>query len=92
MDSTDLKTKLYVNPIEDSNSLNGEINIAQVDANKTREDYIFNFDYLREIGGITEDQYKEVPKYEQKLHLYNLQLEEISNSIAEKQILLSILH
>ena len=58
MDSTDLKTKLYVNPIEDSNSLNGEINIAQVDANKTREDYIFNFDYLREIGGITEDQYK----------------------------------
>lgn len=89
MDSTDLKTKLYVNPIEDSNSLNGEINIAQVDANKTREDYIFNFDYLREIGGITEDQYKEVPKYEQKLHLYNLQLEEISNSIAEKQILLT---
>lgn len=89
MDSTDLKTKLYVNPIEDSNSLNGEINIAQVDANKTREDYIFNFDYLREIGGITEDQYKEVPKYEQKLHLYNLQLEEISNSIAEKQVLLT---
>lgn len=89
MDSTDLKTKLYVNPIEDSSSLNGEINIAQVDANKTREDYIFNFDYLREIGGITEDQYKEVPKYEQKLHLYNLQLEEISNSIAEKQILLT---
>lgn len=89
MDSTDLKTKLYVNPIEDSNSLNGEINIAQVDANKTREDYIFNFDYLREIGGITEDQYKEVPKYEQKLHLYNLQLEEISNTIAEKQVLLT---
>ena len=89
MDSTDLKTKLYVNPIEDSNSLNGEINIAQVDANKTREDYIFNFDYLREIGGITEDQYKEVPKYEQKLHLYNLQLEEISNNIAEKQVLLT---
>lgn len=89
MDSTDLKTKLYVNPIEDSNSLNGEINIAQVDANKTREDYIFNFDYLHEIGGITEDQYKEVPKYEQKLHLYNLELEEISNSIAEKQILLT---
>jgi len=36
-----------------------------------REDYIFNFDYLKTIGGITKEQEEEIPVYEKEMYLLN---------------------
>jgi hypothetical protein len=47
---------MYVVPTED-------ISIVDVSANELKEDYILNFDYLYEIGTITQEQYDEIEIY-----------------------------
>ena len=81
MDCSELITKMYVTPIDDDTRLAGQITIATSDANKTREDYLLNFEYLYSIGGIDDIQYNAISEYETQMREYNLKLEELSNKI-----------
>lgn len=77
-DNTDLITKMYVHTVEqDSN----DITIMDVDANKSREDYLLNFDYLYEIGAITEEQHDAIEEYEYNIRRVNDNLVSISERI-----------
>lgn len=81
LDSTDIITKMYVRSMEDTSTLLGEANITYCTANKTLEDYILNFDYLYETGGITEEQYEEIPKYEKAIRAINSELIPLEDTI-----------
>lgn len=81
MDGTDLVTKMYVKPLEDSGLLTGEISITDSPANKSLEDYIFNFDYLHGIGTLSDEQYEEVKKYEEQMHNFNKKIMEAQEEI-----------
>lgn len=70
-DNTDVITKLFVRPIESEQSDSNLITIMDVDANKTREDYLLNFDYLYSIGNLTQEQYDYIPEYEKIMRKYN---------------------
>ena len=54
-DGKDIVTKLYVRSMDDSTTLLGEANISYCNANKTGEDYILNFDYLKETRAIKDE-------------------------------------
>ena len=82
IDSADVVTKMFVTPVEDNTSPSGLITIADVAANKMREDYILNFDYLYSIGTITEEQYNYIADYERSIYLANLSLEPLAMQIA----------
>ena len=71
-DSTDIITKMYVNVESDDGS--EQVTIMNSSANKTREDYILNFDYLNTVGAITPQQYEEVKKFEKDIYNINMQL------------------
>ena len=73
-DSNDLTTKMYVRPVTDDQSASGLITIMDVAANKSKEDYLLNFDYLAKIGNITSEQQQEVSNYEAIVGSYNEQL------------------
>ena len=81
IDATDVTTKMYVRPIAEDSSESGMLSITNVDANKTREDYLLNFDYLYAIGAITKEQYEEIPKYEAHIYINNIQLENLKSCI-----------
>lgn len=83
MDGTDICTKLYVSTVEDSSAPAGVISIATAAANKTKEDYILNFDYLYKIGTITEEQYAAVQEFEVAIRKINDQLEPLAEEIIE---------
>lgn len=83
MDGTDLCTKLYVTSVEDSTAPSGIISISTAAANKTKEDYILNFDYLHKIGTITEEQYAAVSEFEVEVRKINDQLDPLSEEIIE---------
>jgi len=55
MDSTELVTKLFVRPIDAEYGASNELGINDVEANKSREDYILNFDYLHKFNIITDE-------------------------------------
>ena len=40
------------------------ITIMDVDANKSKEDYLMNFDYLHDVQAVTDEQYDEISNYE----------------------------
>lgn len=82
MDSTDVVTKLYVKPVDNSSTLLGEDSIRYCKANKMQEDYIFNFDYLKETNGITDQQYEAITEYETAIHNLNEQIIPLQNKIA----------
>jgi len=46
---------MYVRSMEDSSVLLGEANITYCSANKIGDDYILNFDYLKETGNLTNE-------------------------------------
>lgn len=85
MDASDLTTKLYVMDVSDDSIYTGYHSIMNVDANKTRENYILNFDYMRDIGNITEEQYAYINKYEVKMRTYNDELIRLQNNLAAYQ-------
>lgn len=85
IDSADIVTKMFVTPLEDTSSSSGLITIADVPANKAREDYILNFDYLYSIGTITQQQYDYIADYERSMYLINTELEPIAMQIANLQ-------
>ena len=72
MDSTELVTKLFVRPIDAEYGASNELGINDVEANKSREDYILNFDYLHKFNIITDEQYAAIAEYEQALHERNV--------------------
>lgn len=86
MDCSELITKMYVVPIDDTSRLSGQINIMECDANKMREDYLLNFDYMYSIGAINDIQYKEIEEYESAIRQCNLQLEQLSSEINQLTI------
>ena len=99
MDSSQLTTKMFVTPIDDSSTLEGQINIMTCDANRSKEDYLLNFEYMKEIGAITEEQYKQIESYEANMRTYNdqltllaLELEYYNTSITEKEAKQTVLN
>lgn len=81
MDSTELVTKMYIKAVDDDVSENGIITIMDVDANKSKEDYILNFDYVHAIGAINDDAYDEINDYEAKLREKNENIILLQNKI-----------
>lgn len=55
MDSNDLVSKMFVSSLNDSDMPSGEVSISDTSANKSLEDYILNFDYLYNIGTISQE-------------------------------------
>ena len=79
VDNSQVTTKLYVQNVD--NDTMGTISIMEVDANKSKEDYLLCFDYMRDVEGINEDQYAEIAKYEAQMHQYNANLIKIQERI-----------
>lgn len=72
IDSSEIYTKLYITPIESELMSSGYITIADTPSNPLLDDFILNFDYMREIGSITETQYEWIEKtYKPELHRIN---------------------
>ena len=86
LDSTELVTKMYVKPVENTTAnANGIITIMDVGANKSKEDYLLNFDYLHEIHAIDDDVYAYINEYETKMYTWNTNLIPIQEKIIDIQ-------
>lgn len=78
VDNSNVTTKMFVTGVDyDSDT----VTIMDVDANRSKEDYLLNFDYLHQIQGITDEQYEEVEYYEAKMHEINAKLIEVQERI-----------
>jgi Zn-finger nucleic acid-binding protein len=82
MDSTDVVTKMYVRPQDDTSVVSGKINIDTCPANKSKEDYLLNFDYLYANKLINKEQYDEIAEYEKKMRQFNTTLDDLSLRLA----------
>lgn len=82
MDSTDVVTKMYVRPQDDTSVVSGKINIDTCPANKSKEDYLLNFDYLYANKLINKEQYDEIAEYERKMRQFNTTLDDLSLRLA----------
>lgn len=78
VDNSDITTRMYVRGVEENDEY---ITIMDVEANKSKEDYLMNFDYLYEIQGITEEQHEEIAKYEADMFTFNTELSRIQERI-----------
>lgn len=76
IESADTITKMYIPTTEDSS-------IVNVLANKAREDYILNFDYLYSIGTITKEQYDRVEPYQKELYELNTKYSASADALAK---------
>ena len=81
MDSSDICTKMFVNQADDSGSPSGILTIANCSANKMREEYLLNFDYLYDTGAITQEQYDYIPEFEAAMFRINTELAPIMDNI-----------
>lgn len=80
IDSMDIVTKMYVQSVDDGDDV---ISIMESEANRSGEDYILNFDYLKSVDAITDEQYEEIDTYERDMRKFNLDLIETSNMLTE---------
>lgn len=71
MDCTDLVTKMYIKAVDDDLSESGKITIMDVDANKSKEDYLLNFDYVHAVGAIDDEAYNYIETYEKEMYRLN---------------------
>lgn len=85
INSTDVVTKLFVRPLQDANTATGLIDIIDVKENITKENYILNFEYLHDIGTITEEQYQAVKTYQDAMRYYNEKLIPLESEIVSLQ-------
>lgn len=76
-ESSDIVTKMYVDPVADEYSDNGFVSLSQADANKMGEEYLFNFDYYIASGEMTAVQQKAIADYELDIRHLNQQIEQI---------------
>lgn len=74
MDCTDLVTKMYIKAVDDDLSESGKITIMDVDANKSKEDYLLNFDYVHAVGAIDDEAYNYIKTYEKEMHRINSEI------------------
>lgn len=74
MDCTDLVTKMYIKAVDDDLSESGKITIMDVDANKSKEDYLLNFDYVHAVGAIDDEAYNYIETYEKEMYKLNNEL------------------
>ena len=81
MDGTDLITKMYVKTLEDESTPEGFISIMGTEANLSGEDYILNFEYMKKIGAISDDQYSAIKTYEAQMGEKNRLLVEADNKL-----------
>ena len=79
MDSTDLVTKMYIQSVDDDLTDEGTVSITSVEANKMKEDYLLNFDYLYKIGSISNEQYEAISEFEVEIRKLNDQFEKYSS-------------
>lgn len=89
MDSTDVSTKMFVRQVESAELYDGIISIMDCSANKMREDYILNFDYLHDIGTISDEQYAAVSEFELAIREINnklIPLQDIYNNLSSVKI------
>ena len=84
-DSNDITTKMFVRPVNDENNASGLITIMDVAANKMKEDYLLNFDYLISQGNITAEQQLEIPIYEKRIGDLNNLLKSLEGPIIALQ-------
>ena len=82
-DGKDLTTKMFVKSVDDEHDISGIATIMDVDANKSGEDYVLNFDYLYSIGAINKEQYEDIQLFESSMHNINIELIKISNEIVQ---------
>ena len=80
-DSDDLVTKMFVRPVNAGQSNSDLITIMDVPANKSREDYILNFDYLKSIDAITDEQQEYLDTFDEEMFRYNSVLSETSEKM-----------
>lgn len=83
MDSTDLISKMYVSTLTGTGTLTNEVNLQDVDANLSLENYLFNFEYLYKIGTISQEQYEAVRELEVKLRGKNIKYIDNSKKLAQ---------
>lgn len=83
MDATDTISKMYVKSLADEDTDSGFANIADTSVNRSLEDYILNFDYLYNIGTISQEQYDYLPIYEAKMHEFNSTILPIDTNLNE---------
>ena len=78
VDSSNITTKMYVTGVDYDQDT---VHIMDVEANKSKEDYLLNFDYLHDIQAVNDDQYDEIEKYEASIRLLNDQLIRVQERI-----------
>ena len=71
VDATNVTTKLFVHEVDSEATGSDVVTIMDVDANKSKEDYLLNFDYLYKIGTITQEQYDAIEIYISQMHELN---------------------
>ena len=81
IDGADITTKMYVRPVDSDVSDSGVFSIIDAAPNKSKEDYILNFEYMYQIGAISAEQYTEIGAYELKMRRLNIQHENVSTTI-----------
>ena len=81
IDSSEVTTKMFVRPVDSSDAASNMITIMNLDANKSKEDYLLDFDYLYEIHTITDEQYALVSEYEAMMRFYNINLTRYNTEI-----------
>lgn len=77
VDSSEIYTKMYVNPVASETMDTGYVSIADTNLNPLLDDFILNFDYMYEIGSINDLQKIEIDNYKVKLHKINKQIIEV---------------
>ena len=85
MDSTDLITKMYVKPVTSDSTRDGFINILTTSANRSGEDYLLNFDYMKDIGSINQEQYQQIFNFQRKIAKINEILQTTGQQILKLQ-------
>ena len=85
INSADVVTKMFVRPLQDANTATGLIDIIDVKENTIKENYILNFEYLHDIGTITEEQYQAISQYQNDMRYYNEKLIPLESEIVSLQ-------
>lgn len=86
-DTNDIVTKMYVTPIESEFEDDGYLNIDQAKANFMMSNFLYNFDYYKSIGLMTDAQYLDLEVLKSQVRLKNISIKsEQSNALRlEKQ-------
>lgn len=77
IDSSEVYTKMYINPIASETMDTGYVSIADTPLNPLLDDFILNFDYLYKVGSINDMQKAEIESYKVKLHKLNKKIIEV---------------